>query len=239
MLGLDKDGRRSAKSRLDERSLAARQRDNSANLDRLRRLGAIDRSASTGLDAVNYDTVAYIMRTQSRDRTASITEISTAPMSSVSSAGPTSGSPISSTASTRIETKADADALPVAACRPSRSRWTRTSRWSATMPARGVIPPGFRYGQDALFELAREHAQAERRAKTGAGAIASRAARARRGSREITRGAGSQRVVLTARSSPRSWTARSPLCGELQAARRSTTPACGGCPTGEPITPLG
>jgi uncharacterized protein (DUF885 family) len=62
--GLDKGPRFEAKTRLNERSLAARVRDKSENLDRLRRLGAVDRKALSGLDAVNYDTTAYAMQVQ-------------------------------------------------------------------------------------------------------------------------------------------------------------------------------
>ena len=63
-LGLDKDARQDAKHRLDDRSLASRTTDKAANLDRLRRLRALDRAPLTGLDAVNYDTVAYVLSIQ-------------------------------------------------------------------------------------------------------------------------------------------------------------------------------
>ena len=63
-LGLDNGARASAKAALDDRSLAARQRDKADNLDRLKRLKAIDRTALTGGDAVNYDTVAFVMQNQ-------------------------------------------------------------------------------------------------------------------------------------------------------------------------------
>jgi uncharacterized protein (DUF885 family) len=63
-LGLDHGARAAAKSRLDDRSLAARARDRRENADRLARLRHIDRKPFQGMDRVNYDTVAYVMATE-------------------------------------------------------------------------------------------------------------------------------------------------------------------------------
>lgn len=63
-LGLDKGALAAAKSQLDDRSLAARDRDKRDNADRPMRLKTIDRAALSGMDAVNYDTVAFVIETQ-------------------------------------------------------------------------------------------------------------------------------------------------------------------------------
>jgi len=63
-LGLDRGDRAAAKSRLDDRSLAARMLDRRDNADRLARLKRIDRAALGGMDAINYDTVAFVLETQ-------------------------------------------------------------------------------------------------------------------------------------------------------------------------------
>ena len=60
-LGMDKGARAGAKSRLDDRSLAASAADKARTENQLARLRRIDRRALSGLDAVNYDTVAYPM----------------------------------------------------------------------------------------------------------------------------------------------------------------------------------
>jgi uncharacterized protein (DUF885 family) len=65
-LGLDKGARADAKSRLDDRSLAARGRDKADNASRLKRLKGIDRSLLTGIDAVDFDTEAYVMQSAAR-----------------------------------------------------------------------------------------------------------------------------------------------------------------------------
>jgi uncharacterized protein (DUF885 family) len=58
-LGLDKGDRADAKSRLDDRSLAELAREKRRTAQQLRRLKAVDRSALSGMDAVNYDAVLY------------------------------------------------------------------------------------------------------------------------------------------------------------------------------------
>jgi uncharacterized protein (DUF885 family) len=63
-LGLDKGERADAKRRLDDRSLAAREQDRIDNLGRLTRLRALDRTALSGRDAVDYDTVAFMLESQ-------------------------------------------------------------------------------------------------------------------------------------------------------------------------------
>jgi len=59
-LGLDKGALAAEKALLDDRSLAASARDKTDNFERQKLLAAVDRKALTGLDAVNYDTMAYI-----------------------------------------------------------------------------------------------------------------------------------------------------------------------------------
>ena len=63
-LGMDKGERAAAKSALDDRSLAARAKDVMDNLGRLKRLRTVDRAALSGQDAVNYDTVAFLLQNQ-------------------------------------------------------------------------------------------------------------------------------------------------------------------------------
>lgn len=58
-LGLDSGPRAYQKNMLDDNSLEATALNQAWTADRLRRLQAIDRAALTGMDAVNYDTVAY------------------------------------------------------------------------------------------------------------------------------------------------------------------------------------
>lgn len=65
-LGLDTGHRAAAKFKLDDRSLAARAQDRIDNAGRLERLRTVDRGALGGEDAVNYDTIAYVMDTQAR-----------------------------------------------------------------------------------------------------------------------------------------------------------------------------
>jgi len=63
-LGLDSGDMAGAKSRLSDVSLAASARDKSDNLDRIRRLKAVDPSAFSASDRVNYATVLYTMEVQ-------------------------------------------------------------------------------------------------------------------------------------------------------------------------------
>ena len=60
-LGLDRGARASAKRILDDRSLGARDKDNADSADHLATLRAMDRRALTGLDAVNYDTLTFVL----------------------------------------------------------------------------------------------------------------------------------------------------------------------------------
>ncbi len=59
-LGLDTGALAGGKSLLDDRSLAASARDKTENFKRQKELATIDRRKLGGLDAVNYDTVAYV-----------------------------------------------------------------------------------------------------------------------------------------------------------------------------------
>jgi uncharacterized protein (DUF885 family) len=58
-LGLDKGDHADAKSRLHDASVAGLDRRRALNADQLRRLKAIDRSALSGMAAVNYDSVLF------------------------------------------------------------------------------------------------------------------------------------------------------------------------------------
>ncbi|HLG87321.1 MAG TPA: DUF885 family protein [Alphaproteobacteria bacterium] len=59
-LGLDRDARADAAAKLDDRSLAARSRYKRHSAEWLALLKSVDRSHLHGMDAVNYDTVAYV-----------------------------------------------------------------------------------------------------------------------------------------------------------------------------------
>ena len=59
-LGLDTGALAAEKSLLDDRSLAGSAADKAENFRRQKALAAIDRRKLTGMDAVNYDTVAYV-----------------------------------------------------------------------------------------------------------------------------------------------------------------------------------
>ncbi len=63
-LGLDTGKRAAQKSRLDDRSLASIARDRDRNAKELAQLKAIDRSALSGMDAINYDVVLYGLATR-------------------------------------------------------------------------------------------------------------------------------------------------------------------------------
>jgi len=63
-LGLDKRALIAEKSLLDDRSLAQVERDKAETTRRQVELAGVDRRALTGMDAVNYDTVAYVQDTQ-------------------------------------------------------------------------------------------------------------------------------------------------------------------------------
>jgi uncharacterized protein (DUF885 family) len=58
-LGMDNGARAAAKSKLDDRSPSALDQDRLDNASRLKRLQAVDRKALKGMDAINYDTVAF------------------------------------------------------------------------------------------------------------------------------------------------------------------------------------
>jgi len=60
-LGLDKGALVAEKSLLDDRSLAQVARDKAETARRQAELATVDREVLTGLDAANYDTVAYVL----------------------------------------------------------------------------------------------------------------------------------------------------------------------------------
>jgi len=63
-LGLDKGALAGEKSMLDDRSLAQVARNTAETVRRQAALATVDPKALTGLDAVNYDTVAYVLDTE-------------------------------------------------------------------------------------------------------------------------------------------------------------------------------
>jgi uncharacterized protein (DUF885 family) len=63
-LGLDKGDLVAEKSLLDDRSLTQAARDKVENAQRRKDLAAVDRHALSGMDAVNYDTIAYVQDIQ-------------------------------------------------------------------------------------------------------------------------------------------------------------------------------
>jgi uncharacterized protein (DUF885 family) len=62
-LGLDSGARANAKFKLDDASLAERERNKAQNAEQLRQLKAIDRSSLSGMAAVNYDSVMFGLET--------------------------------------------------------------------------------------------------------------------------------------------------------------------------------
>ena len=62
-LGLDKGDRAQAKFRLDDASLADKERDRALNTAQLNALKAIDRSQLSGMPLVNYDSVMFGLET--------------------------------------------------------------------------------------------------------------------------------------------------------------------------------
>ncbi|WP_044559286.1 DUF885 family protein [Azospirillum sp. B4] len=61
MAGMDTGALSSLRGQLDDRSEAGRKANDAITADQLRRLRAIDRKALTGIDAVNYDSVDYVL----------------------------------------------------------------------------------------------------------------------------------------------------------------------------------
>ncbi len=74
-LGLDTGANAALKHRLSDVSRAGIEGDRAQVAQQAQRLAAIDRKALTGMDAVNYDTVAYII--ESRRRRRCISSVST------------------------------------------------------------------------------------------------------------------------------------------------------------------
>ena len=67
-LGLDKGDLAYLKSKLQDRSPAGRKADLATDKDQLKRLKALDRKALTGIDAVSYDCVDYVLTQQVEQR---------------------------------------------------------------------------------------------------------------------------------------------------------------------------
>jgi uncharacterized protein (DUF885 family) len=142
-LGLDKGDRAAAKAMLDDRSLAARAKDVTDNYDRLTRLRSIDRSALAGPDAVNYDTVAFLL--QNQDDTARAVPYGDGPgapyvISQLN--GAYQSIPDFLDSQHKIETKADAEAYlaRLNAFAVAMDQEAEKARHDAGL---GVIPPDF------------------------------------------------------------------------------------------------
>ena len=67
-LGLDRGGQAAVKRLLDDRSVAARESDGVDAVDHLATLRAMDRQVLTGLDAVNYDTLVFVLAGRAENR---------------------------------------------------------------------------------------------------------------------------------------------------------------------------
>ena len=142
-LGLDNGARAGAKAALDDRSLAARDRDKADNLDRLKRLQAIDRAALTGEDAVNYDTIAFVMRNQADyDRQFAFGNGPGDPFIITQQDGAYQGVPDFLDSQHTIETVADAEAYlsRLAAFAVAMDQEAEKARHDAGL---GVVPPDF------------------------------------------------------------------------------------------------
>jgi uncharacterized protein (DUF885 family) len=142
-LGLDKGGRAAAKGRLDDRSLAARAQDRIDNLSRLTRLRAVDRTALSGQDAVNYDTVAFVLESQARnDRRFDYSDGPGSPYVISQLGGAYQWIPDFLDNQHSIETRADADAYlsRLDAFAAAMDQEVEKARHDAGL---GVIPPDF------------------------------------------------------------------------------------------------
>jgi uncharacterized protein (DUF885 family) len=142
-LGLDSGARAGAKAALDDRSLAARERDKADNLDRLKRLKAVDRAALTGEDAVNYDTIAFVMRNQADyDRQFAFGNGPGDPFVITQQDGAYGGLPDFLDSQHSIETAADAEAYlsRLAAFAVALDQEAEKARHDAGL---GVVPPDF------------------------------------------------------------------------------------------------
>jgi uncharacterized protein (DUF885 family) len=142
-LGLDRDARADAKARLDDRSMAARARDRIDNLDRLTRLRAVDRTALAGQDAVNYDSVAFVLESQAEaDRLFPYADGSGSPYVISQLTGAYQSIPDFLDSQHAIETRADAEAYlaRLEAFAAAMDQEADKARHDAGL---GVIPPDF------------------------------------------------------------------------------------------------
>ena len=143
-LGLDKGALAGEKSLLDDRSLAASAADKLENFTRQKELSAIDRRALTGMDAVNYDVVAYVQDVQAEaDKQFHYGGSgSGAPYIVSQLSGAYQQVPDFLDTQHSIETKADAEAYlaRVAAFAKAMDQETEQVRHDAGL---GVIPPDF------------------------------------------------------------------------------------------------
>ena len=159
-LGLDKGDMAWAKSGLDDRSLAVRASDKADNLKYLAQLRTIDRKGLTGLDAVNYDTVAFQMETQAEgDRAFDYGSGGAgAPYVVSQLTGCYQQLPDFLDSQHAIETKADADAYlaRLEAFAAALDQDTEQARHDGAM---GVIPPDFAIDK-ALVQMVALHDQA-------------------------------------------------------------------------------
>jgi len=143
-LGLDKGALAAEKFKLDDRSLAQSARDKAENFARQKELAAIDRRALAGLDAVNYDTVAYVQDIQAEaDRRFDYGGVGAgAPYILTQQSGAYSTVPDFLDTQHSIETASDADAYlaRMSALAKAMDQEAEQVRHDAGL---GVIPPDF------------------------------------------------------------------------------------------------
>jgi uncharacterized protein (DUF885 family) len=142
-LGLDKGDRAAAKSKLDQRSLDARAKDKADNLRRLGQLRALDRRAMSGRDAVNYDTMDFVLRVQAdADRRFAFGDMPGSPYMISQLSGAYQEVPDFLATQHAIETSADAEAYleRLAAFATVMDQEIEKARHDA---AAGAVPPDF------------------------------------------------------------------------------------------------
>ena len=142
-LGLDTGARASAKFKLDDRSLAQRAKDKLTDADQLARLKAFDRASLSGMDAINYDTIAYVVAGGvEADRAFDYGDGAGAPYVISQLTGAYQQVPDFLDSQHTVETKADAEAYlaRLEAFAVAMDQETEAARHDAGL---GVIPPDF------------------------------------------------------------------------------------------------
>ncbi|HEY9219801.1 MAG TPA: DUF885 family protein, partial [Phenylobacterium sp.] len=143
-LGLDKDGRVAAKSRLDNRSLEDLAADKARTADQLRRLQAIPRAPLSGMAAVNYDAVldGLVAAHEANQRFDYGAEGAGEPYVLSQLSGAYQSIPDFLGSQHVIETKADADAY-LARLEAFATALDQDTEHARRDVARGVVPPDF------------------------------------------------------------------------------------------------